>query len=58
MKPFTAKLIVSINIDQNSDRSQFEEQIQSVKTESELETFHKLKSLGQKEETHFTNQKI
>jgi hypothetical protein len=58
MKTFIAKLIFNININQDSDSSQFDEQIRIIKADSVHEAYHKAKSIGQKEEETFANPKM
>lgn len=55
MSTYLVKLMFNINIDNDSNNSQFDEQTRVVEALSEEEAFQKARAIGRKEEETFLN---
>lgn len=55
MQNYLVKLLFNIHIDDENDRSQFDEQIRMVKSFSPEEAFFKARAMGRDEESTFLN---
>lgn len=55
MEKYLAKLIFYINVDNNSEASQFDEQTRIIESRSLEDAFYKARVIGKKEEEVFTD---